>query len=629
MSAKTKPREVGASRGTLLKPKSISEQYQDQNDPVNKRFGNFELKKSGVFHLAEVKRKDDDGNPITEITPVFVSGWLNPVALTRDHRSDGWGVMLEFYDPDGHLHSWVMPMKLIRAGGEEIRAALLDQGLTNIATTNKAKGLLLDYILSACQKLKADGTARARTVSITGWSDSPSGLPVFVLPNRIIGTTGERTIYTGDDPHRFDSAGSLSDWIENVALPCHKNSRLQFAISVALAGSLHHFTHTENSGFNLLGFSGDGKTTTLQVAASLFGNPKKIVNTWNATANGLEAAAMLNNDGCLINDELKQLQPEIAGQTAYLIMNGGGRSRATITGGSKGESRWKLNLLSSGEIGLGDLVNAKGGRLHAGQEGRLADVPVDAGAGMGIFNDCHGETPQNFAESLKKNAHKYYGTAFSTFVEKITQQDQFSFRDELHTMMNTFITNNRPDQAHAQTLRMLNRFAVAAVAGELATRWAITGWGRGDALEAVAICFRAWLDHKGGAGQQEERELLNQVRLHFIQDGLSRYIHLRKNDQGREYQEDVRVINSMGYRRATIETTVSGDDSMQIEYFLPSETFQQLTRGFETKWAASVLVQHGLLQPGNDGRLCTLHRIGGLKRSRYYHIIPDAIEEKD
>src|SRR5215211_5643051 len=95
------------------------------------------------------------------------------------------------------------------------------------------------------------------------------------------------------------------------------------------------------------------------------------------------------------------LDPREAGSTAYLLVNGQGKGRATRDADLRPRAEWRLMLLSSGEIGLGDKIAEGGRRAKAGQLIRIADVPADAGRGFGLFEDTKGENPADFAKQLK------------------------------------------------------------------------------------------------------------------------------------------------------------------------------------------------------------------------------------
>ncbi|MDH8168752.1 hypothetical protein QIG48_28075, partial [Klebsiella pneumoniae] len=71
--------------------------------------------------------------------------------------------------------------------------------------------------------------------------------------------------------------------------------------------------------------------------------------------------------------------------------------------------------------------------------------------------------------------------------------------------------------------RAVNRFALVAMAGELATRLGITGWPEGEALRATRVCLNAWLKDRGHTANQEDIAALEQVRSFFTANQYSRF----------------------------------------------------------------------------------------------------------
>src|SRR5690606_25099198 len=138
--------------------------------------------------------------------------------------------------------------------------------------------------------------------------------------------------------------------------------------------------------------------------------------------------------------------------------------------------------------------------------------PADAGADMGLFENIHGyESASKFAETLKANAGKYYGTAFIDFIQYVLKN-----REAIPAMLKdcekAFAESVLTDNASGQARRVAGRFALVAAAGELATQWGVTGWPPGESMTAAITCFKAWLSGYGGEGNKEEREMLAQVR---------------------------------------------------------------------------------------------------------------------
>src|SRR5262249_8756757 len=179
------------------------------------------------------------------------------------------------------------------------------QGLI-IASGRKMRDALNDYILKARPK------ANALCVSRVGWHGSS-----FVYPDETINPPdGERLILQTmlDFDNGFKASGTLADWKAEIAEKASGNVVLIFGISVAFAAKLLKPLEIESGGFNLRGGSSKGKTTTLQVAASVDGSGGDrggFVEGWKATANGLESMCERHNDSILPLDELSQCDPYV------------------------------------------------------------------------------------------------------------------------------------------------------------------------------------------------------------------------------------------------------------------------------------------------------------------------------
>ena len=194
-------------------------------------------------------------------------------------------------------------MELLQGDGLEMRRELARLGL-QISPTKAARDLLATYVQVWPAK------ARARCVDKLGWHGA-----AYVTPSEAIGDDGEITVFQSTQAIEpaFSVSGTVTSWGGSVAAMAAGNSRMVFAISTAFAAPLLELLGEESGGFHLRGGSSMGKTTALNVAASVWGNPKRYPRLWRATANGLEGLAALHNDGLLILDELSQADPSAAG----------------------------------------------------------------------------------------------------------------------------------------------------------------------------------------------------------------------------------------------------------------------------------------------------------------------------
>ena len=353
----------------------------------------FEVDDSGVwFHGADQdgKRKPRE----------WVCSRLDVQARTRDQDGAGWGYLLSFADPLRHAKQWAMPARMLSGDGGEYRSTLLNMGL-RISSSVRARNQLTQYIQTRQPEEFASCTDRI------GWH----GPTCFVLPKETIGDQAERTVFQTDGAieNTFHAKGTPDQWRDRVAALCAGNSRLVFAVACAFAGPLLRPGGVESGGFHLRGDSSSGKTTALKVAASVYGGPSYL-QRWRTTDNALEAIAAQHSDCLLILDELAQVDPKAAGECAYLLSNEQGKARATRTGTARPRLAWRLLFLSAGEVGLADHMGEAQRRVRTGQETRMADIPADAGAGMGAFEELHGlEGGSAFARHITSQAQTVYG----------------------------------------------------------------------------------------------------------------------------------------------------------------------------------------------------------------------------
>ena len=304
---------------------------------------------------------------------------MSVVCKCDDRCNEAGSYLLAFADPLGHVKTWAMPARMLSADGGEYRATLLNMGL-RIATTPRARTMLTQYIQTRAPNEFASCTDRI------GWHGR-----AFVLPRETIGDDAERIVFQSDNAveNTFRSKGTADQWRERVGALCVGNSRLAFAVACAFAGPLLRPAGMESGGFHYRGDSSSGKTTALKLAASIYGGTSYL-QRWRSTDNALEATAAQHSDCLLILDELAQIDPKTAGECAYMLANEQGKARATRTGAPRARQAWRLLFLSAGELGLSDHMAEGMKRTRTGQEVRMADIPVDAGAGLGAFENLHG-----------------------------------------------------------------------------------------------------------------------------------------------------------------------------------------------------------------------------------------------
>lgn len=542
----------------------------------------FRLSDAGVYSVDPTGEQDD----------IFICAPLTIAAATRTRDSDDWGRLLEFTDADGQKHEWPMPMCMLAADGAEYRARLLSMGLV-INSSRKARELLTTYI----QSFVPD--ERVRCVATVGWHGN-----AFVLPDETFGN-GERVLLqlVGRTQHRLRIAGTLDEWRTQLAHYCIGNSRLIFAVASAFAGPLLALTDESGGGFHFRGSSSIGKSTGLLVAGSVWGggSSKGYLESWRATANGLETVGELHNDGLLCLDEISQCDPRTVGETAYMLANGIGKARMSRGGHTRRRLEWDLIFLSNGEQSLSDLVRQAGQRTRGGQETRMCDLEADAGKGMGAFEELHDmPSPHAFAQHLAASSRKYYGTPSREYLAQLSTQQE-SMRESALNHRATFFEAHVPKGASGEVCRVAARFALVGAAGELASQ--ITGWPPGTSLTAATQLFRGWLATRGTLGTTDDELAVQQVRGFLESHGGSRFQDMK--------DASFRIMNRAGFRRT--------DSKGETEYLILTEAFsREVCGGYDSKATAKILAARGYLIRGDGRNLAQRVSLPELGRARVY-----------
>jgi putative DNA primase/helicase len=531
---------------------------------------NFFLDEKGVWFMPPPNAQGGQSDPVWVCSPLEI------LAITRDHNNENHGKLLRFFDYDGIEHRWPMPMEYLAGDGTLYRQFLLSSGL-QIKEGRQGRELLSRYI----QSLNPE--KRMRCVNKLGWYGN-----LYILPDETIGEVkDEEVVFQArlSVIAHHESKGTLEEWQKEVGKYCVDNSRTGFCVCVAFAAPLIHLLGEESGGFHLRGPSSGGKTTAIKVALSVYGG-ESMLHSWRATSNGLESIATLHNDCLLCLDEIGKLEPKIAGEVAYLLANGGGKQRCDKLGQARTKQVWRLLFLSNGELGLPDLIRQAGQKVRGGHEVRIVDIPAFTGA-YGVFEHLHFlESGNEFSRMLCANTEKCHGTAGKAFIREIIK-DMPKHVQRIKILSEKFKRAHTPPNADGQVLRVLNRFAVVAAAGTLATELGITGWPEDEANWATKQCFEAWLKNRGGISAQEGQEILRQVRHYFEQHGDSRFTLIGST-------EEQRTINRAGYKRM-----VEGN----WHYFVLPESFKQdICSGFDIQIATATLIERGWLLQDSEGK---------------------------
>ncbi|MDH4565946.1 DUF927 domain-containing protein [Pseudomonas sp. BN414] len=535
---------------------------------------------------------------------------LEVVAVTSDEHGANHGLLLRLLPRTSrHSREWAAPMALLAGDGLELRSALLSLG---VIIEPKQRQALMGYLMSS------EPARHALAATRTGWH----GPGLFVMPGRMIGGAACDVVFQSAQAggHDYAMGGTLAGWQADIGSLCVGNPVLILATCAALAGPLLSPLGRQGGGFHLYGDSSSGKTIALDVAASVWGRPRDFRRTWNATSTGLEGLATLRNDTLLALDEIGEANPQTVGDTIYALANGTGRQRGGVTGHSLAPQRWRVIVLSTGEQTVGRHMECGGKASKPGQDLRLLDVP--AYRRYGAFDNLHDlalahdatnasackGAGRPFADHLHGATGQHYGHIGPAFVGHLVQLLAGAEGMELLRAAHADLLQSFPESG-GQAGRAAARFAVAALAGELATDAGLLPWPKGAALAAMLELYGQWAGARG-PGQSEDTKIRRRVAA-FITRHPDRFARLGDI-------EAAPVANRAGWWREL------GEDRV---FLLTPEALGEAAPGYDLKRIGAALDGAGALVERDSGPHLTKRvRIKGEGLVRVYVIDSNQLE---
>ena len=497
----------------------------------------YKVTADGVFQLHQGKE------PLKLCDPIEI------VARTRDKDGLNWGVWIRFKDDDEKVHELILRRKLF-SQGRKVEEILQGAGLRIFYLSgNSGKCALAEFFNLVPKTLPS-----ALSVNYGGFPTDK--FDSFVFGNEVVKLPNAEPLILEDKEAAatLNEKGTLEDWQRKVSVPALHSTRLMFGLCAALAAPLLPIVGVPSTIFHFFGKRGKGKTSILKAAISVFGGEERLL-TWNATDNGLEGLAQVHNNQPLILDEIGQATDK-AIESVYDLTNGVEKSRKSRDAKLRKPTRWKINILSSGEHSLTGIKKQKARRGDSGTSSgelvRFICIPADPGRGLGVL-DSLPDTSEGDRDDLNtiKRAKAFIdafaaleatgssGRAFlMALMSEVNADSQgvSRMKSRLKAMINTMAeTLNNDSPVTDSELRVLERFAVVALAGELATSYGIMGdkWATGTATKAVLECFKAWRTTEDSPDMRTKKiiekiqELPDVDRSNFLQYVIENGTHRR------------------------------------------------------------------------------------------------------
>ncbi|MCW8351381.1 TOPRIM and DUF927 domain-containing protein [Citrobacter portucalensis] len=459
--------------------------------------------------------------------------------------------------------------------GEREGWRTLKAGGLYITTKSGLRATLADWLQSQAHKGEIWRIAQA-----TGWQCG-----AYLMPDGyIIGTPEIPVLFNGRSSAAsgYTTSGTPEGWRDSVAHLADGNYSMMTGVAAALAAPLIGLAGADGFGIHFYEQSSAGKTTTANVAASLYGNPDVLRLTWYGTALGLANEAAAHNDALMPLDEIGQgADPVEVYKSAYALFNGTGKLQGAKEGGNRELKRWRTVAISTGEVDLETFIAGAGRKAKAGQLVRLLNIPLSKAVRF------HGhESGKHHADALKDAYQSHHGAAGRAWVQWLAdhQQEAVNAVREAEARWRGIIPADYGEQVH----RVGARFAIleaALMAGRV-----ITGWEEQTCRDAIQYSFNAWI-REFGTGNKEHQQIIEQTEAFLNAHGLSRFAPF-PYDPG-----SLPIANLAGYRQK------GGHEADPVVFYtFPAAFEKEIAQGFNAKLFAEVLKNAGMLTPPNTGR---------------------------
>lgn len=360
-----------------------------------------------------------------------------------------------------------------------------------------------------------------KAVSKLGWrGDKEFILPGFNSKYRIdINDDGSQDAISG-----FTSSGDLLEWVNCMNHLRRQSHKARFILAASFSTPLLRILGHRNFLIHNWGSSRGGKTATLWAAMSVWGNPDKIIGTFDATATALERKAALHSDLPLAIDErevLSQQKKTDINPLLYILGQGRGRSRGTKTG-LQHLATWRTVGLSTGEGTLSNVGSLEGVMT------RVLEI-----SGGPLIND------EPFAKSLYSFLKGNHGHAGPEYLKKLLEAEYGainSIYQDIQKGLNSFF--------HDRISSHIDAVACVATADYLSSVW-IFGEPREDAWVGAVNTAKQVMGELITSIEASESERAWEVFIDWLAENEDRFSIYGGGRYGYTVNDEIYVIRNV------------------------------------------------------------------------------------
>lgn len=277
--------------------------------------------------------------------------------------------------------------------------ALADDG---IEVTSENSSFLVKYISDVVNR-NQDTLPRVASIGHMGWDPKEKYGEFVPYSDSIQPDVGDQW---GVLLKALEPKGTLQEWYK-IVCPLLKSPYMRITIAASLASVLIGPMHALPFILHLWGGTGAGKTVTLKVAASIWGNPDegKMVDTMNNTINYIMDKAGVLYSIPFFGDELQTIKGNYGNYDSliYRVTGQTNRGRLRANGSMGRRLSWQNSFLFTGEEPITQ-SNSGGGAINRVIELECTEKIIQDGNGIvAAIADCHGVLGPAFVAKARQS----------------------------------------------------------------------------------------------------------------------------------------------------------------------------------------------------------------------------------
>ncbi|WP_088185867.1 DUF927 domain-containing protein [Desulfosporosinus sp. FKA] len=366
----------------------------------------------------------------------------------------------------------------------------------------------------------------------------------------------------------FNTAGSLNEWCELAKKVRNYSLNARFILAAGFSTPLLKLLSQRNFIIHNHGNSQDGKTATLWLAMSIWGDPNAIISSFDNTTTSLERRASLFSDlplGINEREVLSQFKKQDISSVLYMLGEGKGRGRGSKVGLQE-LNTWRTVVLTTGEGPLSNASSMDGlmTRTIELEGGPLAGNKDLARELYSALPNCHGHAGVAFLQRLMAAEQNewidFYRQAQQWLRENFTDRID-SHLDALACVMTADYLSNRWVFGQEMDIARTEAYAMAKGIAEKLIK-------KQEASESE----RAWLEFMDWVGEHHEqlsgvftnlkiglREGENiYIIRRVVNEFLAQYSSAQKIIQAWADTEKIKSWDDTGKKRFDIQKRIGG-----------------------------------------------------------------------